>query len=133
MNLQIFKIRTLQDIRGNLSIIEASRDIPFSIKRVYYIWENLINYPRGGHAHKQLYQALIAVHGSCMLTVDDGKEKQDFILQNADECLLIPPGLWRDMKDFSKDCVLLVLASEHYEESDYIRNYYKYLEYVQSH
>lgn len=130
--LKLSKIKTIYDKRGNLSIIEGNKDIKFEILRIYYIWNNLINYPRGGHAHKKLYQALIAVHGSCKLTIDDGIAKKDFILNNADECLLIYPGLWRDLREFSHDCVLLVLASEYYDENDYIRDYDEYLNYVKS-
>jgi len=122
---------TKYDKRGNLSIIEAEKDIPFEIKRVYYIWDNKDNLPRGGHAHKELWEAMIALHGACKIKIDDGKSKVDYILSKPDKVLIFPPGYWRDLVAFADDCVLLVLASDYYDESDYIRNYDEYIKYVQ--
>ncbi|MDD3460329.1 MAG: FdtA/QdtA family cupin domain-containing protein [Mesotoga sp.] len=121
---------TKYDKRGNLSIIEAEKDIPFEIKRVYYIWDNKDNLPRGGHAHKELWEAMIALHGACKIKIDDGKSKVDYILSKPDKVLIFPPGYWRDLVAFADDCVLLVLASEYYDESDYIRDYEEYLKYI---
>ena len=129
-SVKIIQINTKIDIRGNLSIIEGMRDLPFEIKRIYYIWNNLDNSPRGGHAHRELYQAFIAMHGSCRLLIDDGREKKDFILNDPSSCLIMPPGLWREIYEFSNECALLILASDYYEESDYIRNYLDFVEYT---
>ena len=126
----IKEIKTICDYRGNLSIIEAQKDIPFEIKRVYYIWDNKDNLPRGGHAHKELWEAMIALHGACKIKIDDGKSKVDYILSKPDKVLIFPPGYWRDLVAFADDCVLLVLASEYYDESDYIRNYDDFLEFI---
>jgi len=129
--LCIKEIKTICDYRGNLSIIEAQKDIPFEIKRVYYIWNNKDDSPRGGHAHKKLWEAMIALHGSCTIKIDDTKSTSDCILSRPDKVLIFPPGYWRDLVAFADDCVLLVLASDYYDESDYIRNYDEYLKYVQ--
>lgn len=129
--ISINKIRTICDYRGNLSIIEAQKDIPFEIKRVYYIWDNKDNLPRGGHAHKELWEAMIALHGSCKIKIYDGKSTIDYILDKPDNVLIFPPGYWRDLVAFADDCVLLVLASDYYNESDYIRDYDEYIKYVQ--
>ncbi len=127
----IKEIKTICDYRGNLSIIEAQKDIPFEIKRVYYIWDNKDNLPRGGHAHKELWQAIIAMHGSCNIKIDNGKMSQEYILNEPNQMLILIPGYWRDLVAFADDCVLLVLASDYYDESDYIRNYDEYIKYVQ--
>jgi len=131
MNISLIDITTKYDKRGNLSIIEAQKDIPFEIKRVYYIWGNKDNLPRGGHAHKELWQAIIAMHGSCKIKIYDGKSTNDYILNKPDNVLIFPPGYWRDLVAFEDDCVLLVLASDYYNESDYIRDYDEYIKYVQ--
>lgn len=133
MEFEIVRLNTRPDKRGNLTFVESLRDIPFEIKRIFYIWDNRVNHPRGGHAHKNLWQGLIAVHGSCRLVLDDGGERQHYELSDPRECVIIRPGVWGEQVDFSQDCVLLVLASEHYDESDYIRNYDEYLEYARSH
>ena len=130
MIIDRISVTTKYDTKGNLSILEGGRDIPFQIKRIFYIWNNTANYPRGGHAHKQLYQAFIAIHGSCNLSVDDGCEKIEQVLDNPSSCIVIPPGLWCDINNFSSDCALLVLASEYYNEDDYIRDYPTFLDYA---
>ena len=129
-DVRIIRHNTIYDPRGNLSVLESMEDLPFAFQRIFYIWNNLQNHPRGGHAHKNLYQALIAVHGSCKLIVDDGRSREEFVLNNAGECIIIPPGIWGEQIEFSEDCVLLVIASEHYNEADYIRDYQEYLLYV---
>jgi len=111
------------DARGSLIAIEAGTDIPFEIKRIYYIFDTKIGVVRGKHAHKLLKQVLISVSGSCTITLDDGKSKREFVLNSPDKSLFIGPLVWREMKDFSPGAVLLVIASEHYQESDYIFNY----------
>ena len=115
------------DNRGSLISIESKIDIPFEIKRLYYIFGNKNNIRRGFHAHKNLQQLLIAVSGSCKILIDSGKSKEEVLLDSPKKGLLIKELLWREMFDFSADCVLLVLASEHYDEKDYIRDYNQFL------
>ena len=111
------------DARGMLVAIEGIKDIPFKIKRIYYIYNTKTNVARGFHAHKHLEQVLICVHGSCKVVLDDGYNRETVELNNPSEGLYIANDIWREMSDFSSDAVLLVLASELYDESDYIRNY----------
>jgi len=125
---RIMDIRRYSDDRGYLSVIEERSDVPFDIKRVYYLY-NVPEAARGAHAHKKLQQMLVATSGSVHVTVDDGIEKKTFVLDKPWKGLLIVPGLWRDMDNFSGGAVLLVLASEYYDESDYIRNYEEFLKY----
>lgn len=113
--------------KGNLSVVENQKDIPFDIKRVYYLYDVPGGESRGAHAHKELYQLMIAASGSFRVTLDDGKEKKSFYLNRPYQGLLVKPGLWRDLSDFSSGAVCLVLASEGYEEDDYIRNYRDFL------
>ncbi len=106
-----------------LVAIEENREIPFDIKRVYYIYNTNDNIARGFHAHRQLQQMLICVHGSCKVVLDDGYNRETVLLNDPSEGLYIANDIWREMYDFSTDAVLLVLASELYDEADYIRNY----------
>ena len=116
------------DERGSLIALESLKNIPFEIKRVYYIFDTKQNIRRGFHAHKNLQQVLIAVSGSCKILLDDGKNKQETSLDSPSKGLLIKDCMWREMFDFSSDCVLLVLANEHYDENDYIRDYNQFLD-----
>ena len=100
--------------------------IPFSIKRVYYLYDVPLNGERGGHAHKNLFQVLIALNGSFELLLDDGEKSKKIVLDRPDIGLYIPNGIWREMNKFSKNSVCLVLASEDYDENDYIRNYQEF-------
>lgn len=118
------------DERGQLIALEEKRDIPFTIKRVYYMYETAEGIIRGNHAHKKLEQILICIHGSCKICLDDGKEKKVVPLEKPYEGLYVKSSMWREMYDFSPDAVLLVLASELYDESDYIRNYEEFLKYI---
>lgn len=111
------------DERGSLIALEANDTIPFEIKRVYYIFDTKEGVARGFHAHKNLKQVLIAVSGFCTILLDDSTKKEEIVLNSSAQGLLIDSFIWREMYNFSKDCVLLVLASDHYNESDYIRNY----------
>lgn len=116
------------DERGSLIALESLKNIPFEIKRVYYIFGNKNNVRRGFHAHKNLQQVLIAVSGSCKILLDNGKNKQEVLLDLPSKGLLIKDCMWREMFDFSSDCVLLVLSNEHYDENDYIRDYNQFLD-----
>jgi UDP-2-acetamido-3-amino-2,3-dideoxy-glucuronate N-acetyltransferase len=121
------------DSRGSLIAIESNRDIPFEIRRVYYIFGTKSGVTRGLHAHKTLRQVLICVSGSCTIVLDNGKAQSEVFLSNPSEGLYVGPGIWREMKDFSEDAVLLVLASDYYDEQDYIRNYEDFLKFVELH
>ena len=120
------------DERGSLIAFEVGQNIPFGVKRVYYIFGTKAGVGRGFHAHRVLHQVAICVSGSCRLVVDDGTRREEVILDSPDKGLLIEDFVWREMHDFSEDCVLLVLASEHFDEADYIRDYQTFLKAVQA-
>ncbi len=119
-----------EDPRGKLIAIESLADVPFEIKRIYYIYDTATGTRRGFHCHKELQQYLICISGSCKILLDDGNEKQIVELNDPSEGLYVGPAMWREMFDFSPDAVLLVLASEHYNEDDYIHDYAEFLRYV---
>jgi dTDP-4-dehydrorhamnose 3,5-epimerase-like enzyme len=121
--INLINFPALGDERGALVALEANRQIPFDIKRVYYIYGTAQGVARGFHAHKALKQVAICLKGSCRFVMDDGKDKQDVILATPDKGLLINAMQWHEMYDFSEDCVLMVLADQLYDESDYIRDY----------
>ncbi len=119
------------DNRGSLIALEAMSElVPFEIKRCYYIFDTTPGTIRGLHAHRDLKQVLICVSGSCTIVCDNGKERSEFHLDWPDKGVLIEGLVWREMKNFSKGAVLLVLASEHYDEADYIRNNAAFIEEV---
>lgn len=118
------------DDRGQLIALEENKDIPFSVKRVYYMYDTGEGVTRGLHAHKTLQQILICIHGSCKIRLDNGREKTVVCLDKPNEGLYLSNVMWRELFDFSPDTVLMVLASEVYDESDYIRDYEEFLEYV---
>lgn len=117
----------LGDARGSLVALEEEKTVPFTIKRVYYIFGTQPDVSRGFHAHHNLKQVAVCVTGSCRMILDNGITREEVILDSPTEGLLIEDLVWREMHDFSDDCVLLVLASEHYDEADYIRNYEDFL------
>ena len=110
--------------------LEAEKSVPFEIKRVYYIYGTQQGVARGFHAHRNLKQVAVCVSGKCRMILDDGKVREEAWLDSPTKGLLINDLVWREMHDFSDDCVLLVLASEHYDEDDYIRDYDEVLEAV---
>lgn len=118
------------DERGQLVALEEFNDIPFEIKRVYYMYDTKEGVRRGFHAHKKLKQILICIHGSCKILLDNGDEKKIIPLEKPYEGVYVSNDMWREMYDFSPDAVLMVLASEYYDEADYIRNYDEFLKYV---
>lgn len=120
------------DERGRLVALEEFKDIPFEIKRVYYMYDTADGISRGFHAHKKLQQILVCIHGSVDITLDNGKEKKIVSLEKPYEGLYVSNSMWREMSNFSDGAVLLVLASELYDENDYIRNYDEFLEYVKN-
>ena len=120
------------DTRGQLIALEEMRDIPFVIKRIYYVYDTAPNVVRGKHAHKSLEQILVCIHGSCKVLLDNGTEKKVVPLEKPYEGLYIANNMWREMYDFSEDAVLMVLASDFYNEDDYIRDYDKFLEFLKA-
>lgn len=122
----------LGDHRGKLIALESGIDIPFEVKRVFYIYGTQPGVPRGQHSHHAIKQYLIAVSGSCKVTLDDGNEKKTYELNQPNIGLFQDALIWGEMHDFSEDCVLLVLASGHYDNADYIRDYDTFLEQVKS-
>ena len=130
MGYELVNFKTLGDERGSLIALEENYNTPFPIKRVYYIFETKAGVRRGYHAHMDLKQMAICVKGSCTFVLDDGKSKEEIKLDSPNEGLLIEGLIWREMYDFTPDCVLLVLASEHYDENDYIRDYQQFMDKV---
>ena len=119
---KIIDIRRYSDNRGYLSVVEEQLDVPFDIKRIYYLYM-VPEVARGAHAHKALQQLLIAISGSVDVIMDDGTDKKIFHLDKPWKGLLVAPGLWRDLENFSGGAVLLCLASDKYDSYDYIRGY----------
>ena len=130
MNYRLIEMPVHGDKRGKLVAIESLKDIPFEIKRVYYMFDTLPNESRGFHAHTKLEQIIIAMDGSCTFTLDEGKKREKIVLNRPDVGLYIGKNMWREMHDFSYGCKLVVLASEHYDEKEYIRNYDDFLKTV---
>ncbi len=117
----------LGDSRGSLVALEGNKTIPFDIQRVYYIFDTESGVARGFHAHKQLQQVAVCVTGKCRMILDDGNAREEAWLDSPTKGVFIKDMVWREMYDFSDDCVLLVLASEHYDKVDYIRDYQEFL------
>lgn len=131
MNIStLINFNTLSDERGSLISLEGHRQIPFDIKRVYYTYGTKGHKPRGFHAHKKLKQLMICVAGSCKVLLDNGALKEWHTLDAPNQGLFIDPLIWHEMHEFSSDCVLMVLASEPYDESDYIRDYDEFITYI---
>ena len=123
MNYKLIDMKIFGDERGKLVSLEGNKNVPFDIKRVYYIFDTLPDQVRGKHAHKDLEQIIVAMDGSCEFVLDDGKERRSIWLNRPDVGLYIGNNVWREMQNFSYGCKLLVLASKHYDEKEYIRNY----------
>ena len=117
------------DRKGNLSVVENGKTLPFDVRRVYYVYDVPGGESRGSHAHRELEQLIIAASGSFTVTLDDGSVKRSFFLNRPYQGLLVKPGLWRDLEDFSSGAVCMVLASDIYRKEDYIRDYDGFLEF----
>lgn len=117
--------------KGNITVVENSRTIPFDVRRVYYLYDVPGGESRGGHAHRELRQLIVSAGGSFDVTLDDGSVKRTFTLNRPYQGLLVVPGIWRELNNFSSGSVCLVLASHEYDESDYIRSYDEFIRYKQ--
>ena len=131
MQVVKYMVQPHGDERGQLVALEEYKDIPFEIKRVYYMYDTANGVHRGFHAHRSLEQILVCIHGSCKVLLDNGREKKVVPLEKPYEGLYISNNMWREMYDFSPDAVLLVFASQLYDESDYIRNYDEFLKFTE--
>lgn len=120
---KIIQLPKIEDARGNLSFIEGGQHIPFDIKRVYYLYDVPGGSDRGSHAHKNLHQFIVAMSGSFDVVLDDGRDKKRFHLNRSYYGLYVCPMMWRYLDNFSSGAVCMVLASSHYNEADYIRDY----------
>jgi dTDP-4-dehydrorhamnose 3,5-epimerase-like enzyme len=125
--INLIKFNHLGDDRGGLISLEQNQNIPFDIKRVYYIFDTKQGVARGFHAHKDLQQVAICVKGSCRFILDNGVQREYVILDKPNMGLFINSMMWREMHDFSDDCVLMVIANHYYDETDYIRDYDDFL------
>lgn len=128
---KIIELPKITDPRGNLTVAEAFTNVPFDIRRAYWVYDVPGGESRGGHAHKRLLQLVVAMSGSFTVTLDNGHEQQKYLLNHPWEGLLIETETWRTLDDFSSGAVCLVLASEPYEEDDYIYDYDDFLKYIE--
>lgn len=124
---RLVPLRKIERNEGALSVVEGGADVPFSIARVYYLYDVPGGESRGGHAHKQLQQLIVSAMGSFDVTLDDGASKRTFTLNRAYQGLYMPAGIWRELDNFSSGAICLVLASEVYDEADYLRTYDEFL------
>jgi dTDP-4-dehydrorhamnose 3,5-epimerase-like enzyme len=127
---ELVDIRTYSDPRGKLSVVEEGTDLAFAPKRLYYLYGNNTGATRGAHAHKELQQLFIAMAGAVEIVVDNGSESNTYRLSSPDEGLILYPVVWRDIRNMSADAVLAVLASEPFDEADYIRDYEAFSSYL---
>lgn len=126
-DIQIINVPVVEDTRGNLAFIQKGL-LPFEFKRIYYLFDVPTNTFRGGHSHIDQHEVLIALSGSFEVVLDDGKQKKSFLLNNPNQGLHIPTGIWRELQNFSSGSVCFVLAQDIYDEADYIREYAEFLE-----
>ena len=119
------------DRKGNLTVVQNGVTVPFDIKRVYYLYDVPGGESRGSHAHRELSQLIVAASGSFRVVLDDGSAKRTFVLNRPYQGLLVKPGIWRDLDDFSSGAVCMVLASEVYQPEDYIRDYDEFISFRQ--
>ncbi|MDE5550511.1 MAG: FdtA/QdtA family cupin domain-containing protein [Bacteroidaceae bacterium] len=131
LDFEIIELPKITDPRGNLTVAEQLKNVPFDIKRVYWTYDVPGGESRGGHAHKALYQLVVAMSGSFTVTLDNGDERKTILLNHPWQGLLIKPNTWRTLDDFSSGAVCMVLASELFDEDDYIYDYDDFIQYMQ--
>lgn len=125
-NCNVVELSKIHNPAGNITIVQNKKDLPFNVKRVYYLYDVPGGSERGGHAHKELYQLIVAASGSFDVIIDDGKQKKVIQLNRPNFGLMVIPGIWREIVNFSSGAICFVLASEKYSEDDYIREYDTY-------
>ena len=130
MDITLIDLPKIADPRGNLTVAEGLDVVPFEIKRAYWVYDVPGGESRGGHAHKRLQQSIVALSGSFQVTLDNGYEQKTVLMNHPYQGLLIDTNIWRTLDDFSSGAVCLVLASEHYDEDDYIYDYDEFLKYI---
>ncbi len=126
---KIVDLSKVHNDAGNITVLENNKNIPFDIKRIYYLYDVPMGADRGGHGHYELQQYIVAASGSFVFILDDGVEKKEFFLNDPSKALHIQPGIWREIKSFSSGSICLVLASNEYDEVDYMRDYDEYLKF----
>jgi len=129
---RLIDLPKIQNRAGNITPVQGMEDVPFEIKRIYYLYDTPGGESRGGHAHKNLHQLIVAASGSFEVTLNDGKESKKFYLNHPYYGLLIVPGIWRELQNFSSGSICLVLASDKYYEDDYLRHYKDYLNFIRN-
>lgn len=125
-----YNLSQLGDSRGSLVSLDKKSGLPFDIKRVYYVYKTRAGVARGFHAHKKLHQVAVCISGSCRMVLDNGLVRESVAMDSSTQGIDLPPMLWHEMHDFSEDCVLLVVASDYYDEEDYFRDYNSFLEMI---
>jgi len=133
MKSKTINFKVMGDERGSLIAFEENHNVPFDIKRVFYIYGTQEDVPRGQHSHHKTKQLLIAVNGGCKVTMNDGKNKKTYVLNKPNVGLFQDALVWGTMHDFTEDCILMVFADTYHEETDYIRDYEQFLEEVKKH
>ncbi|MFC3561626.1 sugar 3,4-ketoisomerase [Pedobacter jamesrossensis] len=126
---EVVSLQKIKNNSGNITVLENNFDIPFEVKRIYYLYDVPMGSERGGHGHYELEQYIIAASGSFTFILDDGTNRREIFLNNPSQALHIKQGIWREISNFSSGSICLVLASQNYSESDYIRKYEDYLKY----
>jgi hypothetical protein len=123
----ILRLCKIHNCAGNITIVEGQKNIPFDVRRIYYLYDIPSGATRGGHAHKALYQLIVATSGSFNVLLDDGQNKKIITLNRPDHGLMVVPGIWRELFEFSSGAICLVLASRKYDKDDYIRSHEKFV------
>jgi hypothetical protein len=129
---RILEIPRFADDRGSLSVVEGAQHVPFEIRRVYYLYDIPAGKTRAAHGHKRLEQLIIAMSGGFDVVLDDGFERRSFRMDRPDRGLYVAPSMWRDLDGFSGGAVALILASLHFDEGDYLRDYDRFVEYARA-
>jgi hypothetical protein len=128
----ILRLSKIHNRAGNITIVEGQKNIPFDVRRIYYLYDIPGGGDRGGHAHKELYQVIVAASGSFNVLLDDGMNKKIVTLNRPDYGVMVVPGIWRELFEFSSGAICLVLASHKYNKDDYIRNYDQFVDFLEN-